>query len=341
MSVASYLFTFRLLFLLLLIMWKATTGLIEQTQATFFGSFRQGQHAAAATTTSRFSQEGADSNTKNDCNHEEKMVARHRESTARHDTVMSEAEHLLHQKRVFDEMSEFFATKQTIPEELLPVYRHLAGQIWDCVGPKNDDDDSTIRILDVACGTGALFSFIMEQDKAQIEENGSDCSRRRRLEITGVDLSPQMVAAARKHAATLVSSSCDTTAIEVVESDILQYNPHAAGGTANNQIFDVIIVNACFGNFWNPTVVLEHLSQNLLAANGSVVISHPLGAAFVARLHDEDALTVPHLLPTSVDEWRALLTTQGGRQAPLLQCTLLDTTFRDSPYYFARLEKDA
>lgn len=333
MLATLYLFTLRFLFLL--VMWKAATGLIQPTHAALFGSFRQRGHRGARATTSRLFQEAnSSSSSGNTSNPEDEMIARQKEAKALDDRVGSEAEHLLRQRRVFDEMSNFFATKQTIPDELLPVYRHLASQIWDCIASADDDEDSgdetTIRILDVACGSGALFSFLLEQ-----QNNAQSGANRRRLEITGVDLSPEMVAAARKHAHALLSSSPDSTKIEVVESDVLQYTPNKADST---HLFDLIIVNACFGNFWNPANVLEHLAKNLLAPRGSVVISHPLGAAFVARLHREDPLTVPHLLPTSLDEWRALLTTR-ERQVPLLQCTSLDMTFRESPYYFARLEK--
>ena len=219
----------------------------RQTPAALSQSFRQGQGASVATTTSRlFQQSAAASATPND-NHQEKMVARHRESTARHDTVVSEAQHLLHQKRVFDEMSDFFATKQTIPAELLPVYRHLAGQIWGSIRFNDNKGDTTIRILDVACGTGALFSFLMEQQQQQ--QNAQPSGDQRRLEITGVDLSPRMVAAARQQAEALMSSSSpDTIKIEVVESDVLQYKSPITDSSSRH-LFDAIIVNACYGNF--------------------------------------------------------------------------------------------
>ena len=91
--------------------------------------------------------------------------------------------------------------------------------------------------------------------------------------------------------------------------------------------YDAIIMNACFGNFYNPRDVLALFSGHSSTAtttstttttssssssssgggNPLIFISHPLGAAFVQDLHNQDATTVPHTLPSSplemVHQW--------------------------------------
>lgn len=116
------------------------------------------------------------------------------------------------------------------------------------------------------------------------------------LAITGIDLAPQMVAAAQIHAQTLLENNEATpkTTIEVVESDVLQYTL-----PSQERRYDEIVVNACFGNFWNPAAVLQDLSQRSL--DGSALVAHQHGpmevVAGTTQSPREDILALYHARP--------------------------------------------
>ena len=58
-----------------------------------------------------------------------------------------------------------------------------------------------------------------------------------------------------------------------------------------------VVINACFGNMHDQTAILAQ-AASVTEAGGRVIISHPLGRAFVAALRDQDPTIVPHDLPT-------------------------------------------
>src|SRR5262249_51727136 len=60
--------------------------------------------------------------------------------------------------------------------------------------------------------------------------------------------------------------------------------------------FDAIFFNACFGNIFDQREALARTS-GLLSSSGAIVISHPMGAKFVAALNKGEPEIVPHLLP--------------------------------------------
>jgi riboflavin kinase len=192
---------------------------------------------------------------------------------------LTEEDHLIHQAGVFDEISDWFADREKeVPPELEPIYQSMAEEILSSFAPK-EEGSSSCHILDVACGTGVLWEFLInEANKASLD-----------LTITGVDLSPAMVNYASERAMELSSGLGDDSAheISVVESDVILYCQNLKESTS----FDGVILNACFGNFFEPRRVLEALPGK------KVCISHPLGAAFVKELHLKDPKTVPNLLP--------------------------------------------
>jgi riboflavin kinase len=207
-----------------------------------------------------------------------------------------------HQQRVFDEMANTFASGELVPTELHPVYQQLAQKIII-----TESSSSLLRILDVACGTGALWPFL-----AQVASTNNVT-----LDITGIDLSPKMVEYASQRADQLFQDFLYTSktkhAFFVVQTDVLEYQPISQQQQQPPPSYDCIIINASFGNFWNPKQVLEHLIPMLKASyssddddddgdGGRMIISHPLGADFVRQLHEQDASVVPHTLPTR-DEW--------------------------------------
>jgi len=231
------------------------------------------------------------------------------------DTATPERDFLRHQQGVFDDMAAVFATGETVTPELVPVLEHLARSILQAILTSRTDAlrkaqarnitgtaasaENTIsqpiqklRLLDVAAGTGALWDYYLQ---AAAAANIS-------LEIVGVDLSAAMVRAAKAHAAVVLqqhNTAQDRTPlhhdIQVVQADILQFTQNS---DTDMELFDGVVMNACFGNFWNPTAVLDHVQRQWLRESGSLFVSHPLGSNFVAKLHRNDPTTVPHLLPT-------------------------------------------
>lgn len=186
---------------------------------------------------------------------------------------------------------------------------------------KGDDDaisdkdpSKEFRILDVGCGVGALFPFYVEQ--AQLLDM--------KLHIVGLDLSPNMISRAEENAQKLLedTGTTDTHTIEFRNGDFVQmllgeeYEAIVADETSSSIIgyndysvaldeqvvehreqYDAVVINACFGNFYDPVSVLTAASK-CLKNDGIITITHPLGAQFVKKLHTEDPDTVPHNLPS-------------------------------------------
>jgi hypothetical protein len=98
--------------------------------------------------------------------------------------------------------------------------------------------------------------------------------------------------------------------IQVVCSDVMDYKPSAQEevNTATTMLFDAIVYNACWANFYSPAAVLQHITTNLLKSHmsakgqsfGKLFITHPLVSSFVQQLHDAGPKTVPHTLP---EQW--------------------------------------
>ncbi len=120
------------------------------------------------------------------------------------------------------------------------------------------------RVLDVGTGTGVLIPFIKRYEVRK---------------IVGCDLSSMMLEEAnRQHPD--VSFWC---------GDVVDL-PDTHGS------FDVVFLNAMFGNVWDQSETLRRV-ETLLTASGRICISHPLGSRFVADLHQQDPRRTPHLLP--------------------------------------------
>ena len=139
---------------------------------------------------------------------------------------------LNHQQAVFDEMSNFFGSDEATPADVVPVMKHLAHSVLKTFFGSTDT-----RLMDVGCGTGALFPFYLEAAK---EYNIS-------LRITGVDLSPKMVALAQQRANDLVGEDSSDTSITVIASDFV--NMMMQEKSEYHDAYDVVVANACYGNF--------------------------------------------------------------------------------------------
>jgi riboflavin kinase len=250
----------------------------------------------------------------------------------------SEDDFLKHQNQVFDALADQFATGSnaatklecvptgtghptvhettnatTLLAELVPVYRYLARAILHSALSATSNTTNTVpqslRLLDLACGTGILWPFLLARaNELHVA-----------LHIVGVDLSSRIVQAAKVTADALLTvdtanQSATHHSIQVVEADMTHYRPMGAApeNGSCNSCFDVVIANACWGNLWNSTAVLEQCAHYWLNTTtshqgGILCIAHPLGAEFVNHLHRLDPSTVPHTLPPSRREWYSIL----------------------------------
>ena len=221
--------------------------------------------------------------------------------------------HLDHQREVFNEMSEFFNSDEATPPEVEPILDFLVKkallQSFESrlsVETKTEDEDGAqqsqpLRVLDVGCGTGALFSsYIKAANELGIE-----------LDIKGVDLSPKMIDFASVNSKKLVESNgkhaidCETCdfvqrvmGVESCAPSLVGFDGGIVDGTEGfRSAFDVCVINACFGNFFDSDSVVTAAST-CLKEGGVFVIGHPLGAQFVDKLRKKNASTVPNGLPT-------------------------------------------
>lgn len=154
--------------------------------------------------------------------------------------------------------------RSNLPEDV----RQRMGRIVDCANLRRG-----CRVLDVGTGTGVLIPYFL---KAGVIPK----------DILGCDLSTEMLSEARQR----------FPDIKFWQGDVAEL-PITAGS------FDGIFFNACFGNIYDPLAALTRCS-NALTNVGKIVVSHPMGNDFVAKLKSEDPKLVLKLLPEE-SEWQA------------------------------------
>lgn len=172
-----------------------------------------------------------------------------------------------HQAHFFDEHSDWYISTKAIPDEVKLILSRMFKIIADVLS--NHTGDQQLSILDVGCGSGVLVPFI-----EKIFNNPS---------IHAIDLSQKQ----------LNNLYNQFPHVKTHQGDISLFS--------SAQKFDLIICNACFGNFYSQVDALKNMDQ-LLVPNGIIAISHPLGAKFVEKLHTQDPNTVPHCLPTTENQ---------------------------------------
>lgn len=115
------------------------------------------------------------------------------------------------------------------------------------------------RVLDVACGTGVLMPDYL----------------RRGADVTGIDISPEMIKLAeRKYAGTGVRFICG----DVETADV-------------GQGFDAIVVYNAFPHFPDPERLIMHLS-GLLAEGGVLTVAHGMSREKIDAHHHGSASKV-------------------------------------------------
>lgn len=157
--------------------------------------------------------------------------------------------------------------------DIIDFFDKLA-QTWDNVQVRNEDvikmilEKSGIRkdiaVLDVACGTGVLFSDYLNYGVAS---------------VTGIDISTEMVNVAR----------CKFPQVEIICDDAEQY-------TFQN-LYDVVMIYNAFPHFPNPDQLFKNLST-ALKVGGRFTIAHGLSEQELEKCHFACAESVSEHLPS-------------------------------------------
>ena len=246
--------------------------------------------------------------------------------------IDSLSDHLAHQRDTFDSLADFFDSEEATPDDVRPILQSLVGRslarMLECQDSVEDGDEkdnggadktstSEYHILDIGCGVGALFPYYVEAADAM------DI----RLKVTGIDLSPKMTALAKSNADGLMavekeeeesgeaeaSGAAPRHTFDVVTGDFVElllgtdyYELNDGVGYENDDtnkyrsMYDAVVVNACYGNFYDQDALLAACAQSL-KPSGVACVTHPLGAGFVEKLHEESPDTVPNVLPPTKD----------------------------------------
>ena len=119
------------------------------------------------------------------------------------------------------------------------------------------------KVLDIACGTGVLFPDYIK----------------RGAEVTGVDISPEMVRLAKD------KFPC----VEVIVADAEEYS---FGGN-----YDAVMIYNAFPHFPNPERLLENLSLSL-KDGGRLTVAHGISEKELEKCHSTVAKDVSLPLPS-------------------------------------------
>lgn len=151
-------------------------------------------------------------------------------------------------------------------QDVISFFDRLAPQ-WDADMVKNDAiigkilDGAEVapgkRVLDVACGTGVMIPYYLD----------------RGAQVTGIDISPEMVRIAREK----------FPDIPIFCGDV--------ENTAFDGQFDCIVVYNAFPHFPEPAHLIEVLSSHL-APGGTLTVAHGMSRAHIDSHHKGSASKV-------------------------------------------------
>lgn len=151
-------------------------------------------------------------------------------------------------------------------KEIIAFFDRLASG-WDDYNTRNEEVIAEIlekggikdgiKVLDVACGTGVLFPDYLKAG----------------AEITGIDISENMVNAAKKK----------FPGISVICGDATDY--------PFEEKFDVIMIYNAFPHFDEPEKLIKNLAE-ALNSNGRLSIAHGISEKELAECHSGSARNV-------------------------------------------------
>ena len=216
-------------------------------------------------------------------------------------STSSVEKHLQRQQQLFDDLSSFFNSDDATPDEVKPLLSYIMNQVLDDMMQCRNDgitrfqtrrdsnekekdnmvsedviSNNSYKILDVGCGVGALFPFYLEQAK-KLDMN---------LNILGMDLSSKMITCAEENANALLeeTNTKDIHSFKFENGDFVQrvlgdgYSATSDNGDSDENIqkhrgqYDAVVINACFGNFYDPGKVFYCFVSYFSFSIGSFVI---------------------------------------------------------------------
>lgn len=172
----------------------------------------------------------------------------------------------------------------------------------------------TPSILDVGCGTGVVFEYLMKQLKADGNYFNDDTEWLQNVTKTwyGVDISPEMTK--------ICSSAFPGATFSTI--NFMEYEPKL--------LFSTVVMNECLHNFPNIYEVLDKAVNMLDSESGRIIISHPKGFDHVLMQCNANKWLAPSLLPIA-DELQKF--------AAAIGLELLVNPDSRSPSYLAVLQK--
>lgn len=153
-------------------------------------------------------------------------------------------------------------------QQVIIDFFNKAAAYWDDIAYDNSEkinkilDFSDIRenssVLDVACGTGVLIPFLLKRKVSR---------------ITGIDISPEMINAAKAK----YTQYNNVVFINISAEDI-----------DFEEKFDRIIIFDAFPHFCNKEKVIQKMAENL-KPDGRLTIAHSMGRKHLDELHKKTA----------------------------------------------------
>ena len=125
------------------------------------------------------------------------------------------------------EVIEFFDSWAEVWDEHMVIDEKIIRTILDSAGVKKGK-----KVLDVACGTGVLFSYYLDRNVSS---------------ITGIDISPKMIE--------ITKNKFDQNNIEIICNNAMTYD--------FQEKYDCIIIYNAFPHFKDPEALIGHLSEYL------------------------------------------------------------------------------
>ncbi len=179
-----------------------------------------------------------------------------------------QAKHRKLQSKYFNDKVKIF--NRAIPGEIVERTKRIVDLSLN---------NTTDKILDVGTGTGVLIEHFLAF--GILAQN-----------ILGLDLTLSM----------LVQAEQNYPQVNFCHSDFLDFTKQSRFYLNNElshfnyDVFDIIFFNACFGNIFNQDAAIAKACI-LMNPGGKIVISHPMGAQFVQKLHVFEPHIVPYPLP--------------------------------------------
>ncbi|PPJ55788.1 hypothetical protein CBER1_01607 [Cercospora berteroae] len=162
-------------------------------------------------------------------------------------------------RKAFDDLSATYDTKpwqraiKAQVAEALIARKDWIGAEWATSISGEQSDERQVRLLDYACGTGAVTQALLPYVN----------------EIRGIDISENMV---KRYNEAATSSGLQHEQAHAVVGDLLGENIDPAFNTSEWHEFDVAVIGLGFHHFEDPEAAIKRLAARLKASTGVLLI---------------------------------------------------------------------